>query len=434
MTFLKKTSNRETCHCRNCHTEHGGPFGYGWPFWQSYISNVLLSAALAVLFRYADFITVLGGTEWHLGWIVGIGMIGSLAMRFSLGSCIDRYGTRIVWLSSLVLFTASCFAHLWIDSYAGYAIYILRIVYCCAWAGVYSASLTFVSKQVASNRVAELYGMIGTATFVGYIGGTQLSDFLLSHDVVNRASVDLLFDTAGILGILAIPLAWRATRNKAIPQTATHQSAWRVLRLYHPFTTFFVGAVMGMLVGLPNTFLRTYVGQLGVSRIGLFFFICAIATIVVRIPTRQWPERFGNRAIILLGAAGMTLSQLSFLLVNTEWQLILPALIFGSSQAVMFPAVTAACSAAFPSQNRGLATTLILGASDVGLLVGSPLIGLIISQSKMLGLPAYPTLFVIMAAAMVVASTLYAIANPKGCNIFAPVAELAPGSSSCDGQ
>jgi hypothetical protein len=41
----------------------GGPFGYGWPFWLGYVSNVLLSAALAVLFRYADFIAVLGGTE-----------------------------------------------------------------------------------------------------------------------------------------------------------------------------------------------------------------------------------------------------------------------------------------------------------------------------------------------------------------------------------
>jgi MFS family permease len=385
--------------------------GYGWPFWQAYASNVLLSAALAVLFRYADFIGVLGGTEWHLGWIVGVGMIGSLTMRMFIGSCIDRYGARIIWLSSLALFAAVCFAHLWIDSYAGVAIYLLRIVFCCAWASVYVASLTFVSKQAAPNRMAELYGMIGTATFVGYFAGTLLGDLLLSFGAIDRASVNLLFDAAGVLGLAAIPPAWAATRGEAPSHAVAGRSAWQVVRRHHPLATFFIGAVMGMLVGTPNAFLRAYVGQLGISRIGLFFSVCAVTTVVVRVPTRQLPERFGNKAIILLGAAGMAVSQLAFLLVGTEWQLVLPAIIFGGSQAIMFPAVTAAGSAAFPADSRGLATTLILGASDVGLLVGSPLTGMILSQSETFGLPPYPTLFIALAVAMIGAGIVFAVAN-----------------------
>lgn len=54
---------------------------YGVTFWLAYISNTLFNAAAALLFRYADFIVVLGGAEWNLGWIVGIGMVGSLAVR-----------------------------------------------------------------------------------------------------------------------------------------------------------------------------------------------------------------------------------------------------------------------------------------------------------------------------------------------------------------
>ena len=389
----------------------GGPFGYGWPFWLGYGSNVLLSAAIGVLFRYADFVTVLGGTEWHLGWIVGIGMIGSLLMRMSMGSCIDRYGARIIWIGSLALFAVICFAHLLIETYEGAAIYILRVVFCCAWAGVYGASLTYVSKMASPSRMAELYGMIGTATFVGYFGGTQLSDLLLSFRTIDRSSVNLLFIAAGGLALLAIPPAWRATRGEARPHGIRGQSSWQVLRRYHPIAIFFIGAVMGMVVGVPNTFLRAYVRELGISRIGLFFSVCAVATVCVRVPTRQWPERYGNRAIILLGAAGMAISQLAFLMVDAEWQLVVPALLFGSSQAIMFPAVTAAGSAAFPAHSRGLATILILGASDVGLLIGSPVAGIILSQSETLGLPPYPTLFVSMAAAMTAAGLAFAIAH-----------------------
>ena len=73
-------------------------FTYGRAFWLSYAANLLILAAVGLLFRYADFITLLGGTEFHLGWIVGIGMVGSFFMRMALGSWIDRYGTRLLWL------------------------------------------------------------------------------------------------------------------------------------------------------------------------------------------------------------------------------------------------------------------------------------------------------------------------------------------------
>ena len=41
--------------------------------------------AWSLLYRYADFVRLLGGTEFHLGWIVGVGMVGSIFMRLALG-------------------------------------------------------------------------------------------------------------------------------------------------------------------------------------------------------------------------------------------------------------------------------------------------------------------------------------------------------------
>jgi hypothetical protein len=54
---------------------------------------------------------------------------------------------------------------------------------------------------------------------------------------------------------------------------------------------------------------------------------------------------------------------------------------------------------------------LILGASDVGLLIGSPITGMILSQSETFGLPPYPTLFIAMATAMIAAGIVFAAAN-----------------------
>ena len=85
---------------------------YDASFWKAFLANSLVTVGVAVLYRYADFITLLGGTELHLGWIVGIGMLGSLTMRLFVGSWIDRYGPRLIWLCALVLLACVCFGHL----------------------------------------------------------------------------------------------------------------------------------------------------------------------------------------------------------------------------------------------------------------------------------------------------------------------------------
>ena len=123
--------------------------------------------AVALLYRYANFVKVLGGSEYDLGWIVGIGMVGSLVTRLLLGAWIDRYGTRPLWIASALLFAATCFAHLAVVSSQGVAIYLLQISYWCAVAGVNGASMTFISNCGPKERLAELVGMLGTAGYVG---------------------------------------------------------------------------------------------------------------------------------------------------------------------------------------------------------------------------------------------------------------------------
>ena len=45
---------------------------------------------MALMYRYADFVLFLKGDEWNVGLIVGVGMVGSLVMRFFQGFGIDH--------------------------------------------------------------------------------------------------------------------------------------------------------------------------------------------------------------------------------------------------------------------------------------------------------------------------------------------------------
>jgi MFS family permease len=421
---------------------------YDRPFWLAYMSSLLQSAAVSLLFRYADFVAVLGGSEFHLGWIVGVGMVGSLAMRMALGSWIDRYGAGRLWIGSILLFAATCFAHLTISSHTGVAIYLLRLSYCCAVAGFGGASMTFVSARAPNDRVAELVGMLGTGGFVGSVVGTLLGDFLFGSITIASAQVTEMFVASGLLGLLSLPFAWAATRgergqgsgirgqgaetpnfqiSKSPNRRSPHPnplprregtvvgepSPLTLVFRHNPGIILAIGVAMGMGLGLPSTFLRTYATELGVPRIGLFFLVYSLAAIAIRVPTRRWTERFGPRRIILAGMAGMTASIAAFPLVRSEWQLALPAIGFGCSHAILWPAVIAAGSVTFPRQHRGLATVLMLAAWDLGLLVASPAAGVILSSSKTFALPAYPTMFLSIAGLLAMVGLWYAVASRK---------------------
>jgi MFS family permease len=405
------------------------PFRYGQLFWLAYLSNTSLLVAVALLYRYADFVRLVGGSEYDLGWIVGIGTIGSLGTRLLLGAWIDRYGTRPLWIASACLFAATCFAHLAIASCQGAAVYLLRISYCCAVAGANGASMTFISKCGPKERLAELVGMLGTASFLGAVIGTLVGDFVLGSVTVTRGPVVMMFVIAGALGLVSLPLAWAATRKEGRPPSAEKGAnggdqrsplssngafpMFSLLRRHNPGTVLAVGVAMGAALGLPTTFLRTHATQLGIPRMGLFFMVYAVAAIVTRILTRRWSERFGARPVILLGVAGLAASLLLWLPVGREWQLMLPAVLFGCSHAVLFPSTVAAASAGFPLENRGLAIILILATWDVGLLFCSPAAGAVIRYAPRIHLNPYPTLFVATAALVAAVGAWYAYSSRR---------------------
>ena len=244
---------------------------------------------------------------------------------------------------------------------------------------------------------------------MGIVTGSLLGDYLLGSLKVDRAQVAWMFIAAGHAGRALLPFAWLATRAEVAAEDGRRRIALESLRRHHrPARVLVVGIAMGLGLGLPQTFLRTYAAQLQIPRLGLFFLVYCAAGIITRVVTRRWPERFGTRRIILLGLGGIAVSLVLFLSVRAEWLLVVPAVTYGCSHAILFPSVVAASGLAFPAQNRGLATVLVLAANDLGQLVGAPTAGAVLQYSNLAGLPPYPTMFLLMAGFLATVGLWYA--------------------------
>ncbi len=384
------------------------PQAYGAAFWFSYAANTTLMITVSLLFRYADFVAVLGGGELALGLIVGIGMIGSLVMRLAQGVGIDRYGPRSIWLASLVIVVLTLVAHLWLTRVDAPTIYLVRIAYASGIAGAFGASLTYISLRAPAARMAEMIGMLGSSGFLGMALGTQLGDALCGAPELTRWHLDRLFLVAAALAGLSLLAAWLATRGEVRP-LARRRVPWLwLVRRYHPGPMLLMGAAMGMGLGLPGTFLRPYTESLGIAQIGTFFGFYAATAFSMRILLRRVPDRIGVRATVLLGMASLVLSMLLYLVVRTPASLLAPGMAVGLAHALLFPAVVAGGTTTFPQRYRGLGTTLVLGTFDLGNLIGMPLAGGLVDAAAYLGLPPYPTMFLSFAALLLLASLSYA--------------------------
>ena len=409
---------------------------YGRSFWAAYASNTALMIAVSLMFRYSDFVEAIGGNTADLGWITGLGTAGAICVRLIQGDAIDRLGARTVWVLSMTMYVVSLVLHTQIRTVAGIEVYLVCFLMYASLAGAFGSSLTFVSLQAPPLRVTEVIGMLGSSGFVGMAVGPIIGDLIYANDGATLVA-DSLFSwtvhqlmwTAAAFGAVSLVTAVIATWGKVgRPQHVPRRPpSYRLVRKYQPGFLLVVAAGMGLGIGLFHVFVRPFAEHIGVEHLRVFFLTYSVVAFTVRLSTRTLPARLGEDGMIYVGYGAMSLAMLSFVFVDSEWGLVLPALIAGTAHAFLFPAVVASGCYAFPMRYRGLATTLILAMFDTGNLLGRPVLGQAVSYFETWGWDGYRVMFVGVAVLLVSIATCYALS--KGVFRFRRSASQMPTSS-----
>lgn len=395
---------------------------YGRVFWLCYLSNATTMIAISMLVRYADFVADLGGSEVQLGMIVGVGMVGSMLMRVAQGVGIDRYGARRIWLGSLMLFVGTLAAHLLVRRADGPEIFALRILFSTSVAGIFGASVTYVSRTVPPQRMAEIIGTLGSSGFVGIFLGPFLGDWIFA-DGAGREQVVQLFLFCGALGCVSLLSALAATLGETRPASRRRAPVWALVRRYNPGFVLLVAIAVGAGISMPTTYMRPFTDELGIKTVGLFFSVYAVTAFTARIASARLPSLLGTRPMILCGLTALAGSMLLYMLLNVAgawiaegfaWKqqivyalLVIPALAAGTAHAFLFPSVVSSASTRFPVRYRGLGTTLVMGFFDMGTLLGAPTMGGILFLARQVGLPAYPTMFASVAGVLLLTAAAF---------------------------
>ena len=332
-------------------------------------------ALLAILPVY--IMKDLGGTVKEAGLALTLFLISSILVRPFSGLISEKIGKKLSFRGSELFFVLFAFSYLCIDSM--WSLLVVRFIH-----GIWFSILTTVTVPVANefipeHRKGEGMGYFVMSTNLGVVFGP-----LLALTITQYASFTVLFAilsglmTLGFVFCLCIPIHDEDSRSLVKPSLSSltrHDIIeFRVLSvgMVALLTAFAYSSVMSFIAAYTETKqLMAYTSS--------FFLVFACSMILVRPWVGRWFDQKGASVVIypsfILFAIGLAVvSQL-----NQPWVLWLSAVLIGIGYGTLFPCLQTVAIQSVPKQRIGHAISTYFTLFDLGLAVGSVIMGILIA-------------------------------------------------------
>ncbi len=403
---------------------------YGRIFWLAYGANVSLVMANSLTFRFAEFVSWLGGSEKTAGMIVSVGIFAALSLRLVLGQAIDNYGTRRLWVIGCFSYIAGTSLFL-VLSDLSWPIYAARLGFAAGIATMFTCSMVHIQNLVPPNRRTEVIGNLGSSGFVGMILGSQLGDWIFRATPDGHVRFLVLFGGTVLLGLVYLALVLTLTRGDVHKPAMRTPAVHRLVFRYWPGNVVLVAMMMGISITVTTVFLTRFATKLGlINGVGTFFTAYAVTAFLFRVQTATWSRTLGRHRMIWLGLTGHCLGFGVLPFVTQEWHFLLPAVACGFGHALLFPAVVSLGAGAFPREFRGSGTAITLGFIELGTALSAPVLGWIIDRG---GEDGFTQMFWASSATALGVGLFYALTNPGTdveTEVPSPLPERRPAEAS----
>lgn len=335
------------------------------------------------------FIKKLGGTEAEIGFVIGIFTLSAVVIRPIIGTLLDRYGRRPFVLAGIFFFAVVTYLYDWTAGII--ALVLLRIIYGVFWAVSTTSMGATIADIIPASRRGEGMGWYGLSMTIGMAIGPMLGLW-----VVQQKSFHDLFLLSTVLAAGAFVLAL-LTRVPFQPQV--HTGGFQILEK----SSLPIAAVIFFLTityGGITSFLPLFTESIGVNA-GTFFLVYAITLTVIRPLSGRLSDRRGEAFVIIPGIVLAVLALFILAFSQSLTGVIATAILYGIGFGSAHPSLQAATIRLAAPERRGIATATFYTAFDLGIGLGSILLGWV-SQ-----LAGYQVLYVVCALSALSALVLF---------------------------
>lgn len=368
------------------------------PFVLAFGASFLTGLSFHGFLHLPGFVQELGADAVEIGVVVATMNLTAILARPAVGRLMDTRGRRVVVLGGSVLTLLSCLLYLTVDSYGPW-LFAVRVVHGLAGAAMFSVLFTIAADIVPARRLTQGIGLFGVSGMLPMSVGGLLGDALLA-----RGGWDWLFLASAGFAALAL-LAVLPIRDSRPPPSVHDEPARSFVTAALQrdlLPLWLVGFGFSIAVASYFTFMKTWVLETGVGSVGLFFSAYAIAAAALRVLFGSVPDRFGQKTVLYPSLLCAALGTALLSQAETDITVAMAGVLCGVGHGYAFPIISALVVVRTRVSERGAAVSMFTALFDVGLLVGSPVLGLILRSTS------YEVMFLAAAFTVVAATVAFA--------------------------
>jgi len=345
--------------------------------WVFFASLLMFTAFYILLPTLPVFLTrELRIDEGKTGLILAVFTLAALLIRPFTGFMIDRYGRKIFYISSLLLF-AIIFSGYPLAS-AFIVILMVRFIHGLVWGVATTTGSTLIVDIIPAERRGEGIGLYGLAMTIpmamGPFAGLQLAQ---------NNNYTLMFLFAGALALAGFLLTL-LIKYPIVPHSGKAVFSFRNLLESTALPVTFNLLIVNITYGGLVSFVSLYALTTGIGNTGIFFIVFASGITLARIYMGKIFDRNGPKALAISGILLLVAGHLILGLILKTAGFMIAGFLLGLGSGVVFPTFQAMVNNLVPPQRRGAANSTLFSGLDLGIGLGMLITGFL---AHAIGLP-----------------------------------------------
>lgn len=321
----------------------------------------------------------LGGTVKEAGLALTLFLVSSIAVRPFSGLIVEKLGKKIAFRGSELLFVIFAFSYLFADTM--WALLLIRFLH-----GIWFSVLTTVTVPIANDFIPDQRKGEGMGYFVMSTNLAVVFGPLIALTVLQFTDFKMLFAllTAviglGFIFCLMIPIQ---QHQRVIPVAQSKEKTrlgWHDIIETRAIPIGFVALLTAFAYSSIMSFITAYSESKDLlAYTSLFFIVFAVSMIVVRPWVGKIYDRKGASAVIYPSFIFFAIGLVVVSLVSNQWLLWLSAIFIGIGYGSLFPCFQTIAIQSVAKQRMGHAISTFFTLFDLGMAVGSVILGLMIA-------------------------------------------------------
>lgn len=352
--------------------------------WNPFFILIVLLGSLTMMVFLAQMTTIslfvaekIHANEFQIGLNATIATLFALIFRAVSGWLTDHWKkSYTILIGLIILLFGSVFVY-WSQTLM--AVYVFSALRGIGFAFVSTACLSMVPGAIPETRLSEGLGYYTLGSMIASAVGPTTGIFI----VENYNHFVFWFGSSALLVLLVLFMLTAGLRILSVvsfnEQPVCREKSTSLKGGIIFSQSVFITSLINLFVFIAFSSIITFLPLMAVSRkipsSGLFFLVQAGAIFVVRIVGAKWGERYGYRQVLLLSLLVLAASYVTMAYVASLSGLILAAVIYGTGSGFVQPMLMSILMSGVSPEKRGMASAVFMAASDIGLSIGSVLLG-----------------------------------------------------------